>query len=194
MSGRALTLAAAALLALADSVAVTAGRPPIATVQHVDLPRYMGRWYVIASTPTRFERDGYNAVEYYTLQKDGEVCTRFRFRQGGFDKPLQWISSLGSVQPDSGNAVWSIKLFWFLHTQYKVAWLAPDYQQVIVARDKRDHTWLMARTPHIPETDYQAMVERVAKMGYDTGKLVKVPQQWPEPHTTPEDEQREACD
>ena len=40
-----------------------ARRPPIVTVPHVDLPRFMGDWYVIANIPTFVERDAYNAVE-----------------------------------------------------------------------------------------------------------------------------------
>lgn len=182
-----------ALMAVATVGSVSAEEQPIQTVEYVDMPRFMGKWYVLASIPSRFERDGYNAVENYTLEDNGEVCTRFRLRQGGFDKTLKRIQSTGKVKPGTGNAEWTIKLFWFFHTQYKVAWLSSDYQQVIVARDKRDHVWLMARSPHIPEGDYQAMVKRIDDMGYDTSKIVKVPQQWPEPYTSPDDDKREPC-
>jgi apolipoprotein D and lipocalin family protein len=37
--------------------------PPIKPVAPIDLPRFMGKWYVIASIPTHFEKDAYNAVE-----------------------------------------------------------------------------------------------------------------------------------
>ena len=51
---------------------------------------------------------------------------------------------------------------------------------MIVARDKRDYVWLMARSPHISAADYQAMLARVKAMGYDLSKLEKAPQRWPE--------------
>jgi apolipoprotein D and lipocalin family protein len=35
----------------------------------------------------------------------------------------------------------------------------------------------MARTPTIDDSRYAALVARVKAMGYDTSKLVKVPQQ-----------------
>ena len=38
------------------------------TAPQVDLPRFMGDWYVIASIPTRFERNIYNAIERYDLR------------------------------------------------------------------------------------------------------------------------------
>ena len=40
---------------------------PIHTVESVDLKRFMGDWYVIASIPTFIETDAYNAVESYKI-------------------------------------------------------------------------------------------------------------------------------
>lgn len=55
-------------------------RPTIAPVAQVDLPRFMGDWYVIAHIPSRLERDAYDAVESYELRPDGRVQTTFRCR------------------------------------------------------------------------------------------------------------------
>jgi len=153
--------------------------PPIQTVSHVDLPRFMGRWYLIASIPTRFEKDAYNAVETYTLQPDGNVFTAFRFNNGSFSAPEKEIHSLGIVKPATGNAIWGVQLFWPLQAQYKVAYLSPDYSETIVARDARDYTWIMARTPYVSPQNYAALIKRVQDLGYDVSKIRKVPQQWP---------------
>jgi apolipoprotein D and lipocalin family protein len=40
----------------------------------------------------------------------------------------------------------------------------------------------MARTPSIPEEEYRRISDWLASVGYDTGKLRKVPQKWPEPN------------
>ncbi|MDN5923427.1 MAG: lipocalin family protein [Xanthomonadales bacterium] len=153
---------------------------PIAAVEHVDMSRYMGRWYVIASIPTRFERHGYNMVETYRRMPNGNVCTSLWFHEDGFNGPVKKLHSVASVVQHSGHARWKVHLFWLLREQYIVAWLKPDYSQVIVARDKRDYVWLMARTPRISAADYQAMLARVKAMGYDMSTLHKVPQQWPQ--------------
>ncbi|HET9106728.1 MAG TPA: lipocalin family protein [Steroidobacteraceae bacterium] len=182
---RSTSLCLALALALAACGPASAERP-IEPVSHVQLSRYMGRWYVIASIPTRFGRDGYNQVETYHLEPDGEICTSFRFHRGGFQGPLKTIHSTATVIPGSGNAQWQVHLFWLLRLQYLVAWLAPDYSRVIVARDARDYVWLMARTPRISASDYRRMVERVRAMGYDVGKLRKVPQRW----TSPDDDRQ----
>ena len=48
-------------------------------------------------------------------------------------------------------------------------------------RQQRDYVWIMARTPQIPDADYQALLTLLADEGYDISKIQKVPQQWPEP-------------
>ncbi|EIL87018.1 lipocalin family protein [Rhodanobacter sp. 115] len=126
-----------------------------------------------------FEKHAFNAVETYTLQPDGNIHTTFRFNNGGFDGPVKHIQSTGYVHAGSGNAVWGVKLFWGFKAQYIVAWLKPDYSEMIVARDKRDYTWVFARTPNVSPADYAALVARVKTLGYDVSKLRKVPQQWP---------------
>jgi apolipoprotein D and lipocalin family protein len=171
-----LAMIGAVLLGGAGVAACASDLPPITPVAHVDLPRYMGKWYVIATIPTVFEKHAFNAVETYTLQPDGNIHTTFRFNNGAFDGPVKHIQSTGYVHAGSGNAVWGVKLFWGFKAQYKVAWLKPDYSQVIVARDKRDYTWVMARSPHVADADYAALVARVKAMGYDVTQLRKVPQ------------------
>lgn len=154
---------------------------PIPPVSHVDLARYMGRWYVLAAIPTHFERDDFNPVETYRLEPNRQICTRFRFRQGGFQGPLKTLHSTATVVPSTGNAAWKVHLLWVLREQYIVAWLAPDYTRVIVARDARDYVWLMARAPQVSLPEYRDMLARTQAMGYDVAKIRKSPQQWPEP-------------
>jgi|GEM_PF-14784 len=160
-----------------------ASRPPIKPVTEVDLSRFMGDWYVIATIPTIFERSAYNAVETYRLQPYGEVATSFRFRKDSYDGPLKVIHSTGFVKARSGNALWGVQVFWPIKAQYIVAYLKEDYSQTIVARDARDYTWIMARTSSISQIDYDALVARVIAMGYPASKIRKVPQAWPEPNT-----------
>lgn len=174
------TSLAIAALAMFSLTACAGTAAPIPPVRGVDLSRYMGRWYVIASIPTRFERGGHNAVETYVRNPDGTICTWFRQRPGSFDAPAKLLHSTASVLPGSGNGEWRVRFFMFLRTQYLVGWLKPDYSQVLVVRDARDYLWYMARTPEVPAADYQAMLERAKAMGYDTARIEKVPQRWPE--------------
>lgn len=169
-----------AALALSPLAADARDSNPIAPVRGVDLSRYMGRWYVIAAVPTRFERAAYNAVETYQRNADGTICTWFRQRPGSFEAPVKLIESTASVRDGSGNGEWRVHLFAFLNAQYLVGWLKSDYSQALVVRDARDYLWFMARTPTVSDADYAAMLGRVEAMGYDPAMIRKVPQRWPE--------------
>jgi apolipoprotein D and lipocalin family protein len=46
----------------------------------------------------------------------------------------------------------------------------------VIGRNKRDYVWIMARTPQIPEADYQRLLTELTAQGYDLKKLRKVPQ------------------
>lgn len=152
---------------------------PMPHVAHVDLQRYMGDWYVIASIPSFPERNAYNAVESYALRPDGKIQTTFRYRPGSFDAPVKTMRPVGTVQPGTEQAVWGEQFIWPIKAEYVIAYLDSDYRTVIVGRSKRDYVWIMARTPQLPPQDYAQLVKEVGALGYDTSKLREVPQQWP---------------
>jgi apolipoprotein D and lipocalin family protein len=155
-------------------------QPPLALVPHVDLPRFMGDWYVIASIPTFIEEGAHNAVESYRLADDGTIETTFTFRKGGFDGERKRYTPRGFVRGHSSNAVWGMQFMWPIKADYRIAYLTPDYTQTVIGRDKRDYVWIMARTPQIPEADYQRILNFLAGQGYDVSQIRKVPQRWDE--------------
>jgi apolipoprotein D and lipocalin family protein len=170
------TLLATAALLLTGCQTVP--RPPIALVDQVDLPRFMGDWYVIANIPTFVEKGAHNAVESYKLDKDGTVATTFTFRADSFDGPVKTYHPRGFVVPDTGNAVWGMQFVWPFKGDFRIVYLSPDYRQTVIGREKRDYVWIMARTPSIPEADYQRILAFLAGQGYDTARIQKVPQRW----------------
>jgi apolipoprotein D and lipocalin family protein len=148
-------------------------------VPEVDLPRFMGDWYVIASIPTSLERGAHNAVERYELDRDGSIATTFTFRQGSFDGPEKRYTPRGFVREGTGNAAWGMRFVWPFKSEYLIVWLDEDYQATIIGRTARDYVWIMARQPGLAEDRYQAMVRFLAEAGYDVSKLERVPQRWP---------------
>jgi apolipoprotein D and lipocalin family protein len=150
--------------------------PPLATVPAVDLKRYMGDWYVIASIPTFIEKGAHNAIESYRLDANGTIAVTFTFRAGAFDGPPKKYTPRGFVRSDPSNAIWGMQFIWPIKADFRITYLAQDYSQTIISREKRDYVWIMARTPTIPEADYQALLKIVAAQGYDMSRIQKVPQ------------------
>jgi apolipoprotein D and lipocalin family protein len=163
------------LTALLLSACRTAA-PPLPVMPRVDVPRFMGDWYVIASIPTRTERDAYAALESYRLDKDGRVLTTFTFRHGGFAGPLKRYTPVGFVTPGTHGAVWGMRFLWPFRADYRVMSVDPSYTQTVIGREKRDYAWIMARTPALPEADYERLAGLLAAAGYDLRGLRRVPQ------------------
>ena len=58
------------ILVLSTLLLVTAcsSYPPVKTADYVDLQRFMGEWYVIASIPTFIEKEAYNPIKTLTAR------------------------------------------------------------------------------------------------------------------------------
>jgi apolipoprotein D and lipocalin family protein len=153
--------------------------PPLETVDNVDIDRFMGDWYVIANIPTFLEKGAHNAVESYELDDDGTIQTTFEFRKNGFEGKRKDYHPRAWIRPDTGNAVWGMQFVWPIKADYRIVYLTEDYTRTVIARNKLDYVWLMSRTPTIPEAEYDEIVSFIKSLGYDIGKLRRVPQQWP---------------
>jgi len=70
-----------------------------------------------------------------------------------------------------------MQFVWPVKADYRIVHVAPDYSTTIVGRRKRDYVWIMARTPRIDDAVYGDLVRMVAELGYDVGKIRKVPQE-----------------
>ena len=151
---------------------------PIPLVSHVDIPKFMGDWYVIAAIPTAIEKEVYNGIENYKLNEDGTIATTFTFYKGAFNGPLKTYRPKGFVRPDSNNALWGMQFIWPIKAEYRITYLDEQYQRTIIARNARDYVWIMARTPQISDVEYKELTDLVQSYGYDMKKLRKVPQEW----------------
>lgn len=152
--------------------------PPMKTVDHVDLGRFMGDWFVIANIPTSMETGAHNAVESYRLAEDGTIDTTFTYRKDSFDGELKTYNPKGFVEDTKTNALWGMRFVWPIKADYRIVYLDDDYTVTIIGRQKRDYVWIMARKPEIPAARYEELVGIVTDLGYDADKIQRVPQRW----------------
>ena len=104
--------------------------PEMKTVDHVDLERFMGPWYVIANIPTFLEKKAYNAVETYRLNDDGTIATTFTFRKGGFDGKEKEYNPKAFVLDEETNALWGMRFVWPVKADYRIVYLDSEYSQI----------------------------------------------------------------
>lgn len=164
---------AAALLA----GCVSMSKMPLQTVAHVDLPRYMGDWYVIANIPYFAEKDCVDSVESYALRADGDIDNWFSCRKKSFEAPLERkVSARVKVYDKRTNAEWRVRFFKLISVKYLILDLDPDYQWVTIGHPSRRYGWVLARSKALDEATYAAILKRLADQGYDTSRFQKVPQ------------------
>lgn len=170
------------LLLLASVLPLSActNHAPMATVDYVDIDRFMGDWYVVANIPTFLEKGAHNAVETYARNDDGSIATTFTFRDGGFDAERKEYNPTGFIKDTQTNALWGMRFIWPIKADYRIVYLDEDYTKTVIARKARDYVWVMARKPELTEKEYEEMRQFVASIGYDISKMSRVPQRWPE--------------
>jgi apolipoprotein D and lipocalin family protein len=150
------------------------GAPPLATVQYVDLKRYMGEWYEIARIPHRFQEGCRGSSATYSLLPNGEVqvVNRCRDEQDGAlreAKGRAWVVDSGT------NARLKVSFFWPFRGDYWILELGPSYEYVVVGAPNREYLWILARFPEMSAEQYQAILERTGQKGFDTSRLVRKP-------------------
>jgi len=148
---------------------------PNRTAEQVDLNRFAGDWFVIASIPTFLEKNAFNAVETYAPPVDGKIKTTFRFNEGGINGEEKVYHPTGFVRDDGSNAVWGMQFIWPIKAEYRIVYVDDAYDVTIIGRSKRDYVWIMARTSSISAARYQSLLNIVRAEGYDLAALRKVP-------------------
>ncbi len=149
---------------------------PLATVPSVDLQRYMGRWYDIASFPQRFQKGCHCTTADYEMTDKGYVRVINTCRRDAADGKVTTANGKAFVVKGSGNAKLRVQFFWPFRGDYWIIDLAEDYSYAVVGEKKREYLWILARTPQIDEGLYQAIVGRCAEKGFDVSKLVRTDQ------------------
>jgi apolipoprotein D and lipocalin family protein len=171
--------AAVALAALAGCA--SAPSAPLPTVPAVDLARYAGAWYEVASLPNRFQQQcvADTQARYRQTGADIEVVNRCRTADGQVDA----ITGIAKVVPDSGNARLRVSFFRPFYGDYWILALGggADYGWVLVGEPTRKFGWVLSRTPAIAPADLEAALARAEALGYARSAFKATPQTRPLP-------------
>lgn len=145
-------------------------------VASVDLKRYTGRWYEIASFPQRFQRGCHCTTADYTLSDKGYIIVENRCNKDSVNGKLSYIKGKAFVEENSGNAKLKVQFFWPFRGKYWIFDLADDYSYAVVGHPNREYLWILSRTRSMDEKVYNQILERIAEKGFDVSRLVKTVQ------------------
>ena len=145
--------------------------PPLETVAQVDLSRYLGTWYEIASFPQSFQRGCTATTADYTVRPDGDIDVLNRCRVGSIGGKEKTALGRARVVDRSTNAKLEVSFFRPFWGDYWIIDLADDYTYSVVGHPGRDYLWILSRTPTMSEATYEAIATRLKAQGYETARL-----------------------
>jgi apolipoprotein D and lipocalin family protein len=145
--------------------------PELQTVPHVDLARYLGTWYEIASFPQRFQKGCTGSTASYTQRSDGQIDVLNRCRIDRLDGPEKVARGRARVVDKQSQAKLEVSFFRPFWGDYWIIDLGRDYGYAVVGHPSRDYLWILSRAPVMDAQVYDGILARLTAQGYETNRL-----------------------
>jgi apolipoprotein D and lipocalin family protein len=141
------------------------------TVPNVDLNKYSGKWYEIASYPQRFQKGCHCTTAEYTLSDKGYIIVENRCNRDSVNGKQFYIKGKAFVENNSGNAKLRVQFFWPFKGKYWIIDLAADYSYAVVSHPNKKYLWILSRTSKMDDAVYQQIISRLKSKGFDLSKI-----------------------
>ena len=155
----------------------TDGAEPLVSIETLDLPRYLGRWYEIAKFPNWFQKKclGDTRAEY-SIKPDGnvQVINRCRLESGKTSEAIGTARQVGGQASPKLEVRFAPDWLSFIPAVWGDYWvidLDANYQLVAVSEPRRKYLWVLSRTPQVSSEVYEALLQRLRARGFETRKL-----------------------
>ena len=145
-------------------------RTSLEVVPHVELEKYLGKWYEIAHLPFRFEDDCTDITATYSLSKDGNVSVLNECLKDG---KLKQAKGKAKVVDKNTGAKLKVSFFWPFSADYWIINLCENYDYAVVGSPSRKYLWILCRTPQMDDKLFSQLVESVKSKGFNMENLIK---------------------
>lgn len=139
-------------------------------VPHVELEKYLGKWYEIAHLPAKFQEGCNETTATYTLAKDGNISVLNQATKNG---KMKQAKGKAKVVDKNSNAKLKVTFFWPFYGDYWIIKLGNNYDYSVVGTPNRKYLWILSRTPQMDDNLYSQIIEYVKSKGFDPNKLIK---------------------
>jgi len=136
---------------------------------HVDLKKYLGKWYEIAHLPARFQEGCDDTTATYALSEDGSISVLNECIKDGKAKQAKGKAKV--VDKDSGAKL-KVTFFWPFYGDYWIINLGKDYDYSVVGTPNRKYLWILCRTPKMDDKLYSQLIEFVKSKGFNVNNLI----------------------
>jgi apolipoprotein D and lipocalin family protein len=148
--------------------------PPLQVLSSVDLKRYAGTWYEIASYPNSFQRGCVATTATYAALLNDKIRVVNQCRKERLDGDVVTAEGQAWVVDSSTSAKLKVSFFWPFSGDYWIIDLGENYEYAVVGHPDRKYLWILSRSPQMEAAAYERILERLEKKhSYDTKRLVR---------------------
>jgi apolipoprotein D and lipocalin family protein len=138
-------------------------------VPHVEIEKYLGKWYEIAHLPAKFQEGCSDTTATYALSKDGSISVLNECRRNGKVKQAKGKAKL--VDKSSGAKL-KVTFFWPFYGDYWIIKLGNDYDYAVVGTPNRKYLWILCRTPKMDDKLFSQLTEFAKSKGFNVENLI----------------------
>jgi len=169
----------AALLPLLAATALATmacgSEPPLDVASNVDLSRFQGKWYEIASLPRTTQVDCYGTTAFYTQGSDGKYTFVNQCNVESTTGPVRTVTMKATVPDQAVPAKLAVDVGGF-SGDYWILEVGSNYEYAVVGHPTRMYLWILSRTPTLDESTLTGVLDRAKQSHFDTTKLQYTPQ------------------
>ena len=144
-------------------------KPPRTTTQSVNLKKYLGKWYEIASFPNYFQRGCRCTSAQYKWLGDNKISVLNRCIKGSNKKYSQAKATAWPV--NASNSKLKVQFFWPFKGDYWILYLQKDYQYALVGSPNYKYLWILSRTKTLKKSVISKLISIAKEKGFDEKKL-----------------------
>lgn len=153
------------------------GHGELRTARLNDLTRIAGSWYEIARMPGKTDKQAHGMKVVFSLKGAQNLDISYSWHSGSFDGPLESESHPLRIEDLHHPAKMKKQIVGELEIDYWLLEIGRHDDFLVLGTPSRQHLWILSRTPRLAPARYEAIVARMKQQGFDTERLIQVPQQ-----------------
>ncbi len=147
------------------------------TVPYVDLNKYLGQWYEVASIPQFFQKQCIgNTTADYSLLANGMVKVMNSCdTESGKRSVAEGRAKVVDIVSNSKLKVTFVKIIGWVFSfggDYWILDLSPDYSYAVVGDPSLKYAWILSRQPVLGADIYVRIEQNLKAIGYDTCSIL----------------------
>jgi apolipoprotein D and lipocalin family protein len=165
-------------------------RPAVQTKDYVDLNKYIGKWYEVASIPQSFQKQCVTDTSaQYSAAENGLIkvynsCTTAEGKVSGAEARAR----ITDVTSNSKLKVTFVKIIDWVFAfggNYWILDVDNGYNVALVGDPSRGYAWILSRQPDLSKAQWVDAEKTFKSQGYDTCKILTSIQTGGESKRTP---------